>query len=299
MITESKTGSLRAWLQLMRPPNLITVPGDPLAGFLVAGMYVEKISLISVLPVLISAVLLYISGLILNDVADFKEDLMYRPERPLPSGDVSRRQALAVGLFLMTAGIGSAAWGGMMPAVTAACLAVLILFYNFVTRRSAVLGVFNMGLCRGTSVLLGASVAGMFHPMVLIVAAGVTFFIMEVSVVALCEAEGKIRKGSRWLPAFALFIFFATFFLRLGKLSVAGLILASAAVIWCVLRGRALGSASDGKGVSQEVGMFLRGQLIVQAAVCSSTGFEGIVAAVCLLLICPVGIVLSRSFYSS
>ena len=42
----------------------------------------------------------YCAGLVINDLADFSEDLRDRPGRPLPSGVVSRRAAVALALSL-------------------------------------------------------------------------------------------------------------------------------------------------------------------------------------------------------
>ncbi|MFC1499260.1 UbiA family prenyltransferase, partial [Verrucomicrobiota bacterium] len=99
---------LHAWLQLIRLPNLLTVPGDPLAGFLlarVAGAGPEMIY--AIFPVL-SALFLYMSGLIWNDVVDYREDSIQRKSRPLPSGQISLRSAVISGLLVSFLGIACA-----------------------------------------------------------------------------------------------------------------------------------------------------------------------------------------------
>ena len=57
---------LRTWLQLLRAPNLFTVPGDPLAGYLLAcyGAVEPRV----LLPVFAS-LCFYSSGLLVNDLA--------------------------------------------------------------------------------------------------------------------------------------------------------------------------------------------------------------------------------------
>ncbi|MEA3189035.1 MAG: hypothetical protein QOD99_2865, partial [Chthoniobacter sp.] len=72
---------LRTWLQLFRAPNLFTVPGDPLAGYLlvVRGSFNG-----AVLPAIGASICFYAAGLLMNDLADFAEDRRERPERPLP-----------------------------------------------------------------------------------------------------------------------------------------------------------------------------------------------------------------------
>ena len=81
---------LRAWLQLFRVPNLFTVPGDPLAGFLIAtGGHLDTRALCAVL----ASLAIYAAGLAMNDLADFAEDKSERPKRPLPSGAIPRGTA--------------------------------------------------------------------------------------------------------------------------------------------------------------------------------------------------------------
>ena len=77
-------------------PNLLTVPGDPSAGFFLAALAVESWPTRPVLRVGIAAgvsLLLYAAGLLWNDYFDFAEDLRDRPDRPLPSGRVHPRIA--------------------------------------------------------------------------------------------------------------------------------------------------------------------------------------------------------------
>src|SRR5882724_1410928 len=87
----------RTWLQLLRAPNLFTVPGDPLAGFLLAtGGHLDHR-----LPMVIVASLCFYShGLLLNDLADIREDRRERPTRPLPSRAANVYIVLVVAIIL-------------------------------------------------------------------------------------------------------------------------------------------------------------------------------------------------------
>ena len=58
----------QGWLELVRLPNLFTIPGDVLAGASLALISCNELSLM--LPVLIISLSLYISGLLLNDYVD-------------------------------------------------------------------------------------------------------------------------------------------------------------------------------------------------------------------------------------
>ncbi len=149
--------SLRAWLQLFRVPNLLTVPGDPLAGFLIAtgGRLDGRVG-----PAIIACLCLYAAGLAMNDLADLAEDTRERPRRPLASGAISRSAAIYATIALIVCGL---AVLGLEPGQAAAMVGTLLLgavaFYNFLTKRIPILGALNMGLCRALSVALGAAAA--------------------------------------------------------------------------------------------------------------------------------------------
>ena len=90
---------LRAWLQLFRVPNLLTVPGDPLAGFLIAaGGRLDSRAACAV----VASLAFYAAGLAMNDLADFAEDTRERPKRPLPSGAIPRSTAWTVSYTHLT-----------------------------------------------------------------------------------------------------------------------------------------------------------------------------------------------------
>src|SRR5271167_1422843 len=119
----SKT--ITAYLQLIRLPNVVTAAADSLTGWLlVTGTLAEPRRW---LPLVAASMVLYASGTALNDVFDFEVDRAERPNRPLPSGQVSRRTAAWLGGLGLFAGpalacmSGSAA-GGIVAVVLAFCI---------------------------------------------------------------------------------------------------------------------------------------------------------------------------------
>lgn len=147
---------MKAWLQLFRVPNLLTVPGDPLAGFLIAsGGRLDT----RVVFAILASLCLYAAGLAMNDLADFAEDKRDRPKRPLASGAISRPAAwIAVG-NLVIFGLGFCFAAGPNTALMGIGVIMGVTLYNFLTKRIAIIGALNMGVCRGLSLLLGAAAA--------------------------------------------------------------------------------------------------------------------------------------------
>ncbi|MBC7279560.1 SCO3242 family prenyltransferase [Nocardioides sp.] len=149
------TSSARAFAELVRLPAALTVPGDTLAGAAAAGPLRARSF---AMPA--ASVALYWAGMALNDWADRDLDAVERPERPIPSGRVSPRQALGVAAGLTAAGVGLAALvGGRPAAATAAALAGTVWAYDTVLKDTAA-GPVAMAAARGLDVLLGASASG-------------------------------------------------------------------------------------------------------------------------------------------
>ncbi|MGN0886684.1 MAG: UbiA family prenyltransferase [Candidatus Spyradenecus sp.] len=188
------TRALHAWLELLRLPNLFTVPGDVLMGWALAGQR-------GGLPwlALLASLALYAAGLLWNDLFDLRIDAHERPRRPLPSGRVPYRHALAAALALSALGplLALNAWP------VAATLLALILFYDALAKRIAGLGVVTMGACRGANVLLGVAATlpdgpATWPPLAWFAAGMMMAYIIGVSIVARNEANPRAKVGRAW-----------------------------------------------------------------------------------------------------
>jgi 4-hydroxybenzoate polyprenyltransferase len=145
--------NLRAYAELMRPPNVVTAVADVLAGYAVAGLGNHR-----ALPWLVLAsASLYAGGVTLNDFFDRQLDALERPERPIPSGRVPARVAAALGASLLIVGIISASQATREAALLASVIAALILLYDAWGKRQPIAGPVNMGLCRALNLLLGVA----------------------------------------------------------------------------------------------------------------------------------------------
>ncbi|MEZ5944298.1 MAG: UbiA family prenyltransferase [Planctomycetaceae bacterium] len=145
------------YLRLCRFPTVFTALPDILMGFLLTHNALEPLS--KVIPLLFASAGLYLSGMVFNDYFDVAQDTQERPQRPIPSGAVSRRSALAFGLVLMTGGILCAWLASTASLWIVLMLAASILLYDGPMKRTP-LGPLFMGSCRFLNVILGASAAG-------------------------------------------------------------------------------------------------------------------------------------------
>ncbi|MEM6805569.1 MAG: UbiA-like protein EboC [Bacteroidota bacterium] len=165
-MNEIRKSKVWGMLVLMRPANLITAIADILAGFAVGGLVSSTGDIWQIvgshqqglLLLCLSTIGLYGGGVVFNDVFDFELDKVERPERPLPSGKVSKLEAILLGLALLLLGIIAAFVVGWISGVLAICIAILALLYDGKSKHHVFWGPVNMAACRGGNLLLGVSI---------------------------------------------------------------------------------------------------------------------------------------------
>lgn len=160
------THRLLAYLQMMRPANIVTAWADILVGLAASGFLLlntemfGQITLASMMPLawlLLATTGLYGGGVVFNDVFDAELDAKERPERPIPSGRASLEEAILLGSLLLIVGVVAAAQVSWLSAILAASIAVAALLYDAFAKHYAVIGPLNMGICRGGNLMLGVS----------------------------------------------------------------------------------------------------------------------------------------------
>ena len=150
------TNRLWAYLQMMRPANIVTAWADILAGFAASGA-VGLLNIQVLGWLLLATTGLYGGGIVLNDVFDAELDAKERPERPIPSGRASRQGATLLGSALLVTGVVAAAQVSLLSATLACGIALAATLYDAVGKHHPILGPVNMGACRGGNLLLGIS----------------------------------------------------------------------------------------------------------------------------------------------
>ncbi|MEQ9440211.1 MAG: UbiA-like protein EboC [Cyclobacteriaceae bacterium] len=158
---------LFAYLQLMRPANIVTAIADIMAGAAATGVFTLALytnnndwnsDYLTHLLWLIGATIgLYGGGVVFNDVLDAELDQKERPERAIPRGDVSVTEAGMLGGVLLAGGILMALQVSWISAIIALAVALCALLYDAWGKHQLIFGPLNMGLCRGGNLLLGMS----------------------------------------------------------------------------------------------------------------------------------------------
>ncbi|WP_436641617.1 UbiA family prenyltransferase [Microbaculum sp. FT89] len=137
-------------LRLGRVSNVPTVWTNTLAAIVLAG---GEATAWSTLALLLATSLAYVGGMYLNDAFDARIDARERPERPIPSGVVSRGTvfgagfAMLGGCIVILAFVGISGPTGFWPALGGLALASAIVFYDWYHKANPLSPAF-MGLCR-------------------------------------------------------------------------------------------------------------------------------------------------------
>ena len=283
-------GTARSWLALLRLPNLFTVPGDVVAGLMLAATPARCL-----LSLVAASLCLYASGMILNDWCDRDRDLSRRPERPLPSGQITPRAALGAASALALAALALAALSGAQSLATAVVLLSLILLYNGGARRIPAAGFLVMGLCRGVNVLLGASPALPQLPAAALWAAAlIASYTVAVSAIAHMEDSGASRP-LKWAPPIVAAAGLALF------VTAAGITWMRAATSAVAVAGVIAVTASAGTGTGaarRRTGGLLRCLIPLQAALVAAGPQAGFIpAAMCILW--PISTIAGRRYRGS
>ncbi|MDX9979481.1 MAG: UbiA family prenyltransferase [Lentisphaeria bacterium] len=294
---------LRAWLQLVRLPNLLSVPGDPWAGLALASLANGQGPAPSAFILSgLASLCLYAAGLILNDLHDEAADRVHRPERPLPSGRVPRLAAARLGTALGTLGVVLALPLGRAAFLTVLLLAALVAAYNLQFKGHRLNASVCMGLCRGFSLLLGAAAGGFgFAP--LAAAAGLTVYIGAVTWMAAGENHTQTFERIPLVPARAFAVAGALAALALIRSApIASWLVGVALVAWTIhrlwLHGRRLvGKPIPPATMQPAVGGYIRQLIPWQAGLLAMAACP--LLAVGLLVLAPLARKLARHYAES
>jgi 4-hydroxybenzoate polyprenyltransferase len=198
-------------MKLMRLPNVFTAMSDVAMGFVFVQPVATQPDAWSLGFLMATSGLLYIAGVVFNDVFDVDLDRVERPERPLASGRMPVRAASRVGwkailLSMFSCGGAAILLGHVRPLVVTMLLVILILWYDAKLKRT-VFGPLAMGACRMFNVILGMCAVDLpLQSVHWVVAGGLGVYVVGVTLFARTENQRSNR----------LHLFMATLIMMFG-----------------------------------------------------------------------------------
>jgi 4-hydroxybenzoate polyprenyltransferase len=288
---------LRGYLQLMRPANVVTAWADILAGAAAAVATVAASPGLSQLGWLLLATTgLYAGGVVLNDVCDACIDAVERPERPIPSGVVSRRAAGLFAALLLSLGVLAAWQVSSTSGYVAAAVALAVVLYDGVGKHHRLIGPLNMALCRGGNLLLGVSILPAALEALWPLAAVPLVYIAAITAVS----RGEVAGGSRVIGYLAVGLMASVVAGLLGMAVLPVYVLWSALPFVLLLAIRVLPAFVRAareprpERIRAAVKAGVLSVIILDAALVG--GFAGLLAGAAVLLLWPLSMRLGRVF---
>lgn len=184
-----------AWLLIVRPANVITAVSDIIAGIAISGYFnpdiFNELNILKIILLCLATAGLYAGGIVYNDIFDFENDKINRPERVIPSGRLSLSQANTLGICLFSIAIVLAFLVSVFSGIIAVAVMSSALLYDKYGKHNTFFGPINMGLCRGLNLILGMSIVTPLELKYYVIAVLPILFISAITLTAQKETKGK------------------------------------------------------------------------------------------------------------
>jgi 4-hydroxybenzoate polyprenyltransferase len=289
--------NIKPYLQLARPANIITAIADILAGVAIAtfSFSIDEINPTKVVFLCLSTIGLYGGGIVFNDIFDLELDKIERPERVIPSGKVSKNNAIVFGVLLLALGIFAAMANSLTSSIIALLVGTCALVYDKYGKNHSFFGPINMGLCRGGNLILGMSIIENSIPQWWFLGILPVCYIAAITMISRGEVHGG-NKNTLYFAAF-LYVLVNTFQLfisfNLGNLLItSGFVILHIYLIFKPL----INAISNpiGPNIGKAVKAGVLSLIVMDAAWVSVSG--NIIFALIVLILLPISIKLAKIF---
>ena len=151
-------GKLSAYLRLMRPVNCLMVGFAVLVGAALASPSLIGAFWLNLIYGFITGFMLTAASMAINDYYDREIDGINEPRRPIPSGLIKPREALAFAFFLIAIGFTAALLANIFCFVIAIIASIVFVTYTTAGKRSGLPGNFLVSACVAIPFIYGSYV---------------------------------------------------------------------------------------------------------------------------------------------
>lgn len=186
------------WLRILRPLNLFqAVLAVLLATYVLNGL--EDVRTLALL--LFSVICINGAGNVVNDIYDLEIDRVNRPDRPLPSGEMSINQARIYTIILFSAGISSSVFINRQTFfITAFVATPLLVGYSVWFKRMPLIGNLVVATMLSMAFVYVGAAYGNFTAMLPLIGLAFGFTLIREIVKDLEDQTGDLSQGARTLP---------------------------------------------------------------------------------------------------
>jgi len=190
--------SLAGFLTITRPLNSSVAGLAAIVAYLIdTGELIPETTLLFIIVALITA-----AGNVINDFFDARIDAINRPDRPIPSGSVSRDAALGFAMILFLTGIFVSLFTNALCFGLAIINSLLLIVYAAKLKSTPLLGNVAVAYMSASIFLFGGALNGWAGFIHIIPIAVITFFaIMSRELLKDAEdTEGDMAEGADTVP---------------------------------------------------------------------------------------------------
>ena len=185
-------------IRILRPANAMVAGLAAILGYFIAsGTVVPGVLLLLAIVFLVTA-----GGNTINDYADAGIDRVNRPGRPIPSGEVSPRQAWYEAALLFVVGIILSVFTNPLCLAIAVFNSILLVSYAYYLKRTTFLGNATVAYLSASIFLFGGAYLGPEGAVTVVPISVITFSAMvsRELLKAAEDVEGDEKAGARTVP---------------------------------------------------------------------------------------------------
>lgn len=146
---------MNKWLKIIRPVNaFMGFFSIYIVGFIAVNIHILNF----IIPLTFGALSVFFvtsGGNIINDISDYETDKKNHPDRPLPQGTIKRKTAFYAFLMFFILGFLFSLFISLEISIVVIIAELLLISYEFKTKKSGLLGNFTVSLLIGMIFLFG------------------------------------------------------------------------------------------------------------------------------------------------
>jgi geranylgeranylglycerol-phosphate geranylgeranyltransferase len=186
---------MNAYLEILRPFNAMMAVITIILMAVISGQFTFDVFLAGIVVFVATG-----AGNAINDYFDHKIDAINRPERPIPSGRISLKNAGIYSILLFAVAIIIGFIIGIIPGLIVVFSSLLMIYYAYSLKAKCLIGNLTISFLTGMSFVLGGVVV---NELIISIYLGFFAFLMTMAreiVKDMEDMEGDQMEGASTLP---------------------------------------------------------------------------------------------------